>query len=171
MPPPYPYTLSGYDNVSSDVVIESFDSNYKLFKDVNGEVFARYIRTNCRNGSPLKKIWVPKSLLEKLRVNVMTTSLKKKTNPRSISSRIQRLSYDHSNKSVSQGRTQMTHEYVHNGMNRYVHPTKNFSAYSFEYTNPPVKHAIRATLPRFSDAALRLIASKPPLRMWVVKNN
>src|ERR1041384_6170325 len=35
MPPPDPYTLSGYDNVSSDVVIESFDSNYKLFKDVN----------------------------------------------------------------------------------------------------------------------------------------
>src|ERR1044071_4117519 len=41
MPPPDPYTLSGYHNVSSDVVIESFDSNYKKFKDVNGEVFAR----------------------------------------------------------------------------------------------------------------------------------
>ena len=65
----------------------------------------------------------------------------------------------------------MTHEYVHYGMNRYVHPTKNFSSYSFEYTNPPVKRAIRASLPKFSDAALRLIASKPPLRMWVVKKN
>src|SRR4051812_47974107 len=43
MPPPYHYTLYGYDIASSDVVIESFDSNYKLFKDVNGEVFARYI--------------------------------------------------------------------------------------------------------------------------------
>src|ERR1041385_230807 len=42
MPPPDTYTLSSYDTISSDVVIELFDSNYKLIKDVNGEVFARY---------------------------------------------------------------------------------------------------------------------------------
>ena len=29
----------------------------------------------------------------------------------------------------------------------------------------------RASKPKFSDAALRLIASKPPLKMWVVKKN
>src|SRR3954463_2740557 len=28
--------------------------NYKLFKNQNGEVFARYVGTNCRNGSPMK---------------------------------------------------------------------------------------------------------------------
>src|ERR1041385_4638565 len=60
MPPPDPYTLSRYDNASSDVMVESFDSNYKLFKYVNGEVFARYIGTNCRNGAPVKQIWVRK---------------------------------------------------------------------------------------------------------------
>ena len=65
-PPVDPSTLSGYNcdnpSYSSD---ESFDSNYKLFKNQNGEVFARFVGTNCRNGSPMKKIWVPKSLLGK----------------------------------------------------------------------------------------------------------
>ena len=70
MPPLDPYTLSGYENASSDVVIESFDSNYKLFKDVHGEVFARYISTNCRNGPPVKQIWVQKELITNLPVNV-----------------------------------------------------------------------------------------------------
>ena len=28
----------------------------KLFKNQNGEVFARYIGTNCRNGPPMEKI-------------------------------------------------------------------------------------------------------------------
>src|SRR3954463_10927186 len=77
MPPPDPYTLSGYDNFSSDVVIESFDSNYKLFKDVNGEVFARYIRTNCRNGAPVKQIWVLKELVTNLPMNADASELRK----------------------------------------------------------------------------------------------
>ena len=32
MPPPDPYTLSGYDNASSYVVIESFESNYNCLR-------------------------------------------------------------------------------------------------------------------------------------------
>lgn len=66
IPPPDPYTLSSYENASSNVVIESFDSNYKLFKDFHGEVFARYIGTNCTNGSPVKKIWVWKELINNM---------------------------------------------------------------------------------------------------------
>ena len=51
-----PSTLSGFTCESSYSSDESFDSNYKLFKNQNGEVFARYVGTNCRNGSPMKKI-------------------------------------------------------------------------------------------------------------------
>lgn len=133
-------------------------------------MFARFIGTNCRNGSPMKRIWVS-CHLEKLHVNVTTTSLKKKTFPRSMSSRRQRSSYYRTNNYVLHVRTQKTHEYEHYGMNHYVHPSKNFSGYSCEYYYPLVKLAIRATLPKFYDANLRLIASKPPLRMWVVKKD
>ena len=65
-----PSTLSGFTCPNPIVIDESFDANYKLFKNQNGEVFARYIGTNYRNGPPMKKIWVPKSFLEKLLVNV-----------------------------------------------------------------------------------------------------
>ena len=64
-----PSTLSGFTCANPIVIDESFDANYKLFKNQNGEVFARFIGTNCRNGPPLKKIWVPKNSLEKLRVH------------------------------------------------------------------------------------------------------
>nr|BDI54701.1 Retrovirus-related Pol polyprotein from transposon TNT 1-94 [Triticum aestivum]BDI54741.1 Retrovirus-related Pol polyprotein from transposon TNT 1-94 [Triticum aestivum] len=65
-PPVDPSNLSGFTCESPHYSDESFDSNYKLFKNQNGEVFARYVGTNCRNGSPMKKIWVPKSYLESL---------------------------------------------------------------------------------------------------------
>ena len=47
-----PSTLSGLTCANPIVIDESFDANYKLFKNQNGEVFSRYIGTNCRNGSP-----------------------------------------------------------------------------------------------------------------------
>ena len=59
-PPVNPCTLSSFTCDSSYSSEESFDSNYKLFKNQNGEVFACYVGTNCRNGPPMKKIWVPK---------------------------------------------------------------------------------------------------------------
>jgi hypothetical protein len=172
-----PSTLSGYNCANPIIIDESFDSNYKLFKNQNGEVFARFIGTNCRNGSPMKKIWVPKSILDKLPVNVIMTPPGKKTNPRAKasygpkSSYRQRSLYDHPNANVLQGYNDQTHEYERRSSYHYFHKSKNFSAYSFEYSNPLVKLFARASKPKFLDAALRLIASKPPLQMWVVKKN
>lgn len=169
-PPVDPSTLSGYTCANPIIIDKSFDSNYKLFKNQNGEVFARFTRTNCRNGSPMKKIWVPKSLLERLPVNVIMTPPGKKTNPRPKasygpkSSYRRRSSYDRANTYVLQGYNDQTHEYESRSSKHYVHKSKNFSAYSFEYSNPHVKLFARASKPKFSDAALRLIASKPPFR-------
>lgn len=53
-----PSFLSGYDCPIPIDEDESFDSNYRLFKQQNGKVFTRYTDTNCRIGSPNKKIWV-----------------------------------------------------------------------------------------------------------------
>ena len=77
-----PSTLSGFTCANPIIIDESFDANYKLFKNQNGEVFARYIGTNCRNGPPMKKIWVPKRCLENLPVNVIMTPQGKKKNPK-----------------------------------------------------------------------------------------
>ena len=81
-----PSNLIGFSCELSYSSDESFDSNYKLFKNQSGEVFARYVGTNCRNGPPLRKIWVPKSCLENLQVNVLMTPPLKNLNPRSNSS-------------------------------------------------------------------------------------
>ena len=161
---------------------ESFDSNYKLFKNQNGEVFARYVGTNCRNGPPMKKIWVPKRYLEILQVNVLMTPRVKNRNPRSNSSYGSKSSYgpnsssgsnssyDHhrANTSVSQGKKD--YEYVHYSSNHYVHKSsKNFSAYSYSYSNPsPVKRSALASVPPFTIGAHRMMNSLPPLQMWVV---
>jgi hypothetical protein len=63
-----PALLSGYDSLIPIVSDESDDSNYKLFKQQNGKVFARYVGTNCRSGSPKKQIWVKKCTIENLSV-------------------------------------------------------------------------------------------------------
>ena len=77
----------------------------------------------------------------------------------------------HPNANVLQGNHTQTYEYERVSSNRYVHSTKNFSTYSYEYPSSPARLFARASKPKFSDAALRLIASKPPLKMWVVKKN
>ena len=51
-----PETLTGYHSPICVDTDESDDSNYKIFKQQNGEVFARYVQTNCRSGSPKKHI-------------------------------------------------------------------------------------------------------------------
>ena len=76
-----PPTLSGFTCANPIIIDESFDANYKFFKNQNGEVFAKFIGTNCRNGPPLKKIWVPKSCIENVQVNVIMTPPGKNTNP------------------------------------------------------------------------------------------
>ena len=101
----------------------------------------------------------------------------KKTNPIPMPSYGPKASYrymthlSHPNANVLQGNRTQTYEYERVSSNRYVHKTKNFSAYSYEYHSSPARLFVRAPKPKFSDAALRLIASKPPLKMWVVKKN
>ena len=170
-----PSTLSGFTCANPIVIDESFDANYKLFKNQNGEVFARYIGTNCRNGPPMKKIWVPKRCLENLPVNVIMTPQVKKTNPRPQASYGPKASYrqrthlSRTNANFLQGNHTQAYEYERGSSNHHVHKTKNYSAYSYEYYCPPARLFARAPKPKFSDAALRLIASKPPLNMWVAK--
>ena len=57
-------------------------------------MFARYIGTNCRNGPPMKKIWVPKSCLENLPMNVIMTPPGKKKTPDQRLHMVQRLHTD-----------------------------------------------------------------------------
>ena len=108
-------------------------------------------------------------------MNVIMTPPVKKTNPISKASYGPKVSYrprthlSHPNVNVLQGNHTQTHEYERVSSNRYVHRTKNFSAYSYEYYSPLARLFTRDPKPKFSDVALRLIASKPPLKMWVVK--
>ena len=109
-------------------------------------------------------------------MNVIVTPHGKKTNPRPKASYGTKASYrqrthlSHPNANVLQGNRTQTYEYERVSSNRYVHKT-NFSAYSYEYHSSPARLFARAPKPKFSDAALRLIASNPPLKMWVVKKN
>ena len=108
-------------------------------------------------------------------MNVIMTPPWKKINPRPKVSYGPKASYrprtthGHPNANVLQENYYETHEYECVSSNRYVHKTKNFSTYSYEYYAPPAKLFARAPKPKFSDAALRLIASKPPLKMWLAK--
>ena len=132
----------------------------------------------------MKKIWVPKSYLESLQVNVLMTPPVKNRNPRTNSSygskssygsnspNGSKSSYDYhrANNSVSQGRAK-GYEYAHYSSNHYVHKSsKNFSAYSYAYPNPSyVKRNGLASMPPLSYGARRVMNSLPPLQMWVVK--
>ena len=138
----------------------------------------------------MKKIWVPKSYLDSLQVNVLMTPPVKNRNPRSNSSygskssygpnssrgsnssKGSKSSYQHhsANPSVSQGRSK-DYGYVHHSLNHYVHKSlKNFSAYSYAYPNPSyVKRSGLASMPPFSYGARKMMDSLPPLLTWVVK--
>ena len=108
-------------------------------------------------------------------MNVIMTPHGKKINPRPKASYGPKASYRQKthpsdpNDNVLQGNHTQNFEYERVSSNRYVHKCKNFSAYSYEYYSPPARLFTRAPKPKLSDAALRLIASKPPLKMWVVK--
>ena len=138
----------------------------------------------------MKKIWVPKSYVESLQVNVLMTPPVKNRNPRSNSSYGPNSSYGskssygpnssrgsksshehhHANTSVSQGRAK-GYEYEHYSSNHYVHKSlKNFFAYSYAYPNPSyVKRSGLVSMPPFSYGARKMMNSLPPLQMWVVK--
>ena len=63
------------------------------------------------------------------------------------------------------------YEYERYSSNHYVHKSSNqFSAYSYEYFNPPtVKRSALASMPPFSYGARRMMNALPPLQVWVVK--
>ena len=123
-------------------------------------------------------IWVPKRYLENLQVNIIMTPPVKNRNPRSNSSYGpnssygSKSSYEHhrANPSVLKGRSK-DYGYVHYSSNHYVHKSsKNFSAYSYAYSNPSyVKRNGLASMSSFSYGARRMMNSLPPLQMWVVK--
>ena len=123
----------------------------------------------------MKKVWVSKKCLENLPVNVFMTPHLKKTNLRPKASSGPKASYkqrthlSRTNTNILQGNHTQAYEYESGSSNRHVHMTKNYSAYSYEYYCPPARLFAKASKPKFSDAALRLIASKPPLKMWVAK--
>ncbi len=167
--------LTGFSCELSYSSDESFDSNYKLFKNQSGEVFARYVGTNCRNGPPLRKIWVPKSCLENLQVNVLMTPPLENLNPRSNSSggpKSSRGSKSSTDQNYARTRAYASnmqgnykeYEYEHYSSNHYVHKSSNqFSAYSYEYFNPPiVKRSALASMPPFSYGARRMMNALPP---------
>ena len=144
----------------------------------------------------MKKIWVPKSYVESLQVNVLMTPPVKIRNPRSNSSyepnssygskssyrqnssrrsnstNGSKSSYEHhrADPSFSQGRAK-GYEYAHYSSNHYVHKSsKNFSAYSYAYPNhSSVKQSALASMPSFPYGARRMMDSLPPLEMWLVK--
>jgi hypothetical protein len=68
-----PSSLSGYDSPTPITSDESVESNYKLFKQQNGEVFARFIGTNYSSGPPKKQIWVKKNQIENLPITANLT--------------------------------------------------------------------------------------------------
>ena len=108
-------------------------------------------------------------------MNVVMSPQVKRTNPRPQASYGPKASYrqrthlSHTSANVLQGNHTQAYEYERGSSNRHVHKTKNYSAYSYEYYCPPARLFARAPKPKFSDAALRIIASKPPLKMWVAK--
>ena len=107
-----------------------------------------------------------------LQVNVIMAPPVKNRNSRSNSSYGSKSSYEHhrAKPSVSQGRSK-DYGYMHYSSNHYVHKSsKNFSAYSYAYSNPSyVKRNGLASMPSFSYGARRMMNSLPPLQMWVVK--
>ena len=112
---------------------------------VGYQVFARYIGTNCRNGPPVKQIWVLKELIDKLPVNADAASLRK----------------------TSEDKSTHGHDYEHVSSNHFIHrEAENKHAYSFVY--PDASEYRPARFPRNRRSSY---ASRPPIPMWVVKKN
>src|SRR3954464_4743656 len=66
----YIANLSGsHCKMDKAIVDESLDSNYKLIKDEQGKVSAKYIGIPPKNGFYKRQIWVQKALVEKLPAN------------------------------------------------------------------------------------------------------
>ena len=124
-----PETLTGYHSPIPVDTDESNDSNYKLFEQQNGKVFARYVGTNCRSGSPKKQIWVKKCIIENLSVtanlNMQSNSLRGNDYHSQIGTRTSSNGYRSNLRQK---------EYMCTSSNHYTHISgNNFNAYSYDY--------------------------------------
>jgi hypothetical protein len=68
-----PALLSGYNCPIPEYCLDDSLDNYKLFKNHRGEVVARYVGPNYRNGPPKKSIWMEKKIIEALPVKTLLT--------------------------------------------------------------------------------------------------
>ena len=134
-----PALLSGYDSPIPEYD-DSLD-NYKLFKNQRGEVIARYVGPNCRNGPPKKAIWVPRKTIAELPVSASLTMQAEKARP---------------------------NEYIRASPNHYTHSSgRNFNTYTFDYDRTDSSY--NSYYSRKKSYTARSYVSKPPTMMWVVK--
>jgi hypothetical protein len=149
---------------------ESVESNYKLFKQQNGEVFARFIGTNCRSGSPKKQILVKKNQIENLPITAnLTLQEKHQENARRYPSNE---SSHFSNHEMHNSRQT---SYMRISSNHYAHVSgNNFSAYSFDYDQngyATTRSYLQADGSRNRIGMKNQGKTHPPTKVWMAKKN
>ena len=160
-----PALLSGYDTPIPVVSDESDDSNYKVFKQQNGKVFARYVGTNCRSSSPKKQIWVKKCIIENLSV---TANLNPQGNSRQGNENPSQYGTATSSNACQLNLRQK--EYMRISSNHYAHVSgNNFNAYSYDYSRDT--QVIYGNQRRNVPAQTRQMRSAPPTQVWVARKN
>jgi hypothetical protein len=111
-----PALLSGYNCPIPEYSYDDSLDNYKFFKNQRGEVIARYVGPNCRNGSRKKSIWVEKKTIEALPMKTLLTM--QEENARYACERVRQ------------------NDYIHTLSNHYSHSSgRDFNAYSFDYSH------------------------------------
>ena len=160
-----PAILSGYDSPISIVSDKSNDSNYKFFKQQYGKVFARYVGTSCRSGSPKKQIWVKKCTVENLTITANLIVQDNSRRGNGYHSKSTRTSFSNDYHPVRRQK-----EYLHTSSNHYIHVSgNNFNAYSYDYHHNA--QASRRTPRRNILSQTKQMRSSSTTRVWVVKKN
>ena len=160
-----PAILSGCDSSIPAISDESDDSNYKLFKQQNRKIFARFVGTNCRSGSPKKQIWVKKCIIENLSVtanlNIQSHSLRDNNYH----------SQNGSGKFLNGYRSNFRRkEYMCTYSNHYTHVSgNNFNGYSYDYSRSA--HVSHRSRRKSAAAQTNNMRSLLPTQVWVAKNN
>jgi hypothetical protein len=145
---PNPALLWGYNCPIPEYSYDDSLDNYKLFKNQRGEVTARYVGPNCRNGPPKKSIWVDKKTIKALPIKVPLTM--QEENARYTRERARQ------------------NEYMRASSNHYTHSSgRDFNAYSFNYSHTHVDSNSRVF--RKNSYPTHSYVSKPPAKMWVVR--
>jgi hypothetical protein len=145
-----PALMSGYNCPIPEFSYDDSLDNYKLFKNQRGEVIARYVGPNCRNGSPKKYIWVERKTIEALPVKTLLTM--QEENARYVREKLRQ------------------NDYMHTSSNHYSHSSgRDFNAYSFDYSH--THSGSNSYAFRKNSYPARSYVLKPPAKMWVVKKN